>query len=175
MARTVPLLLLSIAIASCGKSPAPQGENSPAAAPKAAAVVAGGNPCMLVDDANAVFGKSVNAEVATMPNATKSCEWKLSDGRMCGSLGMYGKGWNEAPDVPANYRAMVRSMGAFGTTQPVAGLGEEAAIVDGGMLGTQLAVRTSAAIVHVATSCGGSAAANAEHAQKIAQSVIGKL
>ena len=175
MTRVVPLLLLSIAIASCGKSSGPDGAAAATDAPKTAAVVAGANPCTLVDDPNALFGQSVNAEVATMPNGTKTCEWKLSDGRMCGSVGVYGEGWNEVPDVPANYSAMVSSLGAFGKTQPVAGLGEEATIVDGGMLGTQLAIRTGKALVHVGASCGGSATANQERAEHIARSAIGKL
>jgi len=175
MTRVVPLLLLSIAIASCGKSSGPDGAAAATDAPKTAGVVAGGNPCTLVDDPNALFGQSVNAEVATMPNATKTCEWKLSDGRMCGSVSMFGPGWNDVPDVPANYSAMVSSMGAFGKIHPVPGLGEEAMVVDGGMLGTQMAVRTSKALVHIAASCGGSATANTEHAEKIARSVIGKL
>jgi len=174
MVRTVSLLLLSIVVASCGKSSDPEGETAGVSTPKTA-VVPGGNPCNLVDDANALFGQTVNGEVMTMPNGTKSCEWKLSDGRMCGSVTMFGPGWNEVPDVPANYSAMVGSMSTLGKASPVAGLGEEATIVDGGFLGTQLAVRTSTALAHIAASCGGTAAANAEHAEKIARSVLGKL
>ena len=174
MVRSVSLLLLSIVVASCGKSSGPEDAEPGVTTPKAA-VVPGGNPCMLVDDPNAVFSQTVNGEVMTMANGTKSCEWKLSDGRMCGSVTLFGPGWNEVPDVPANYSAMVGSMSSLGKASPVAGLGEEATIIDGGFLGTQLAVRTSTALAHIAASCGGTAAVNAEHARKIARSVLGKL
>lgn len=175
MPSAFALLLLSLVLASCGRSSAPDGATGARDAPGKAAIVPGGNPCTLVDDPHALFRQSVDAEVTTTPNGTKTCQWKLSDGRICGSVSIFGEGWNEVPDVSANYSAMVSSMGAFGQTQPVAGLGEEAAVVDGGMLGTQMAVRTGKVLAHIDASCGGSSAKNLEHAEKIARSAIGKL
>jgi hypothetical protein len=73
------------------------------------------------------------------------------------------------------YKGMVTSMGAFGKTYPVEGIGEEAAAVDGGMLGAQMAIRTGNAIANIGAACGGSGPANLEHAEKIARAIAPKL
>jgi len=176
MTRTMSLLLLSLTIAACGKSPAPESAAaSPANTPATAPAAGSGDVCALIDDPGTLFGQAVTASPETMPNGTKSCEWKSAEGRMCGLVTPMGSGWYEVPNLPANYAAMKQSMSAFGKTFPVAGIGEEAEAVDGGILGAQMAIRTSTAIANIAAACGGSGAGNLEHAEKIARAIAARL
>jgi len=175
MTRTMTLAVLAMALVACGKSPAPDSAASNAAATPETAVAASGDACALIDDPNTLFGQPVTASGSSMPNGTKACEWKNAEGRLCGMVTPMGAGWYEVPDLKRNYDAMVLSMGAFGQTHPVAGIAEEAAAVDGGMLGAQMAIRTSKAIANIGAACGGSGPANLEHAEKIARAIAPKL
>jgi len=177
MTRTILLMTLSMALVACGKSPAPESAaaGTPAEATADAPAASGGDVCALLDDPDTLFGQPVTATASGTPNGTRACEWKTADGRLCGMVTPMGPGWYEVPDLPRNYAAMVTSMGAFGQTHPVAGIGEEAAAVDGGMLGAQMAIRTSKAIANIGAACGGSGAANLEHAEKIARAIAPKL
>jgi hypothetical protein len=85
----------------------------------------GRHHCALIAETQATFGHPVTAseEVA---NNSKSCLWKSADGRVCGSVTVLEPGWNEVPDVKANCVAMTASLAAFGPTQDVVGIGEEA-------------------------------------------------
>lgn len=67
------------------------------------------------------------------------------------------------------------TMPAFGTTQPLDGVGEEAMVVDGGMLGAQAGLRTATAAANLGAACGGSGPANLEHVEKLTRAVAGKL
>ena len=177
MSRAILVLLLSIAVVSCGQSPAPDETagfaDATADAPPMAAVTS--NPCSLIDDPETLFGRPVTAGVKTLPNKTMACEWISAEGRLCGIVTPFGPGWNEIRNLKANYSAMAGSVGTFGPPQPLTGAGEEAVIVDGGILGAQVAMRTSNAIASIGAACGGSGAANLEHAEKIARAIAGHL
>jgi hypothetical protein len=160
MKRTISMILVSILIAACGKSPAPENAPAPAGAPAEAA---------------AAFGQPVTASVTTMPNQTRACEWKSAEGRMCGLVTPFGPGWNPVPDLAANYSAMTLSLKAFGELQPLTGVGEEAVAVDGKILGAQVALRTNKAIANVAAACGGMGAGNMAHVEKLSRAIAAKL
>jgi hypothetical protein len=176
----VPALAAATALVGCGQSPEKPDAGMPAttaaadtAAP-AAAQEAGG-PCSLVADASATFGQAVTAEKKTMPNNTTVCEWKSADGRICGSVTPLGAKWNPVPDVPRNYGALVASLGAFGEVRDQPGIGKEARIVNGGMLGVQLAFRTDDAAVLVASACSAGNLDATAMAQKLATEIASKL
>jgi hypothetical protein len=181
MTRNIPLLLISIALASCGKSPAPDGASAAAAdaatgADAAAAdSSASGDVCSLIDDPDTLFGQPVTASANATPSASKTCEWKNAEGRLCGLVMPFGAAWTPVPDLKHNYDAMTTSMKAFGEVKPVAGIGEEAVAVDGKIMGAQMAIRTSNAIANIGAGCGGSGPANLEHAEKIARAIAPKL
>jgi len=139
------------------------------------ASTAGGDPCSLIPNAEALIGQPVTAVQATMPNQTVSCQWKAADGRLCGNVTVFGPGWNDVPDVKANYVAMTGSLKAFGGTQDVSGIGEEAKIVDGGMLGVQLAFRTSSHLALVAAGCKSESQTTPALAERLAREVAAHL
>lgn len=156
--------LATIALVACSQSSEP-----------ADAAAAGGDPCSLIPNAEALIGQPVTAARATMPNQTVSCQWKAADGRLCGNVTVFGPGWNEVPDVKANYVAMTSSLKAFGETQDVSGIGEEAKAVDGGMLGAQLAFRTSSHLALVAAGCKSDSQTTPALAEKLAREVAAHL
>jgi len=145
-----------------------------AESPKAAAA-SGGDPCTLVSDPEAVFGTAVSVNVKTMPNGSRMCVWQSAEGRTCGTVTVLGPGWSELLDVPRNYAGMVTSLGAFGSPKELAGVGEEAQIVDGGILGVQIAFRTSKAAVNVGAGCGENTEARVAMAERLARAVAAKL
>src|SRR5688572_4523222 len=102
MTRAPILLVLSIALSACGKSPAPA-DDAEVPATAAATPAAGKDACSLIDDPATLFGQPVTASKSTMPNQTHTCEWKTSDGRLCGMITAFGPGWSEVPDIQANY------------------------------------------------------------------------
>jgi hypothetical protein len=181
MTRKIPLLLLSIALASCGKSSAPEvapaaSADAPAAANVTADAAAGsGDVCSLIDDPDTLFGQPVTASASSLPTAPKACEWKNAEGRLCGLVMPFGADWNPVPNLKLNYDAMATSMKAFGEVNPVAGIGEEAVAVDGKIMGAQMAIRTSKAIANIGAACGGSGPGNLEHAEKIARAIAPRL
>ena len=175
MTRTMTLMLLAMALVACGKSPVPDGAAGISAdAPASAATAASGDVCALIEDPDTLFGRAVTA-TASATNGIKACEWKDAEGRLCGMVTPMGPGWHAVPDLPGSYAAMVKSMGAFGETRPVAGIAEEAAAVEGGMFGAQISIRTSTAIANIGTACGGSGPANLEHAEKVARAIAPRL
>lgn len=137
--------------------------------------MAGGDPCMLVPDPAATFGQPVTADRQAMSRGAQVCEWKNAEGRICGSITVFGPGWNPVPDVRANYAALLTSMGAFGAAKDVAGVGEEARIVDGGMFGTQLAFRTAKTATLVSSACRSGQSGSNELVEKLAREVAPKL
>ena len=181
MTRTILVALIAAALCSCSKSPGTDAEpvssanDVPSAPVAAAASPASGDPCTLIDDPDTVFGQPVGKGELKESGHMKSCLWNNAAGMMCAMVTPMGAEWNGMADVSTNYSGMVTSMGAFGKTQPVAGIGEEAVIVDGGILGVQIAFRTSKAAVNIGTACGGSAPANLELVQKVAKVVAAKL
>jgi predicted small lipoprotein YifL len=177
MTRTILLMTLSMALVACGKSSAPESADAaaPAEAPASATASAGGDICALIEDPDTLFGQPVTAAAHDGPNGLNACEWKNAEGRLCGMVTPMGSGWYAVPSLEQGFKGMVTSMGAFGKTYAVAGIGEEAAAVDGGMLGAQMAIRTSRAIANIGAACGGSGPANLEHAEKIARAIAPKL
>ena len=176
MIRRMFVATLIIALASCGESP-DAGNNaqlSSSAIPDVSAA-ASGDPCMLLADPEATLRQPVTASVAVMGNATRACEWKRADGMICGTVTVFGPGWNEVPDVASNYAAMVHSLGAFGEVQTLAGIGEEAHAVDGKLLGTQVAFRTSKAAALVGGACSTDTLTNFALVEAVAREIAPRL
>jgi hypothetical protein len=168
--------IAAIALVACSKSSEEHAATAPSSSkPTADAPAAGGDPCSLIPNADALIGEPVTAEHASMPNDTVSCHWKAADGRLCGNVTVFGPGWNEVPDVKANYVAMTSSLKAFGDTQDVSGIGEEAKAVDGGVLGAQLAFRTSTHLALVASGCKSDSQTAPALAEKLAREVATHL
>lgn len=178
--RKLVIFMAAAVLASCGKSAdeKPAQPSSADAAQAAAAPadkpVAGKDPCALVSDPDALFGVSVTAS-ASSNTGTAVCEWKSADGRICGSLTLFTPAANSSPDPKVNYSAMVTSLGAFGEVKDVAGIGEEARMVDGGMLGAQVAFRTASNAALAGSACRSGSEGQVALAQKLAQEVAGKL
>jgi hypothetical protein len=135
----------------------------------------GGDPCSLLDDPDALFAQDVTAYLVTMPNDTHACEWKNAEQMMCGSITVFGPGWDEVPDVPANYTAMTESMSFFGDVAPLDGVGIEAKAVDGGILGAQIAFRTSKVAALVASACNSGTESKVMLAEKLARAAAERL
>lgn len=178
--RKLVIFMAATVLASCGKSavdepaePASADATQAAAAP-ADEPVSGKDPCALVSDPDALFGVPVTSSV-TSHTGTAVCEWKSADGRICGSLTLFTPAYNSSPDPKVNYSAMVTSLGAFGEVKEVAGIGEEARMVDGGMLGAQVAFRTASNAALAVSACRSGAEGQVELAQKLAREVSGRL
>jgi hypothetical protein len=174
------IMIAAGALAACSKSDDPPKTAPPSetdgveSAPAAAA--ASSDPCALVENAEAILGQPVTAERNTNPNNTLDCQWKAADGRLCGSLTVFGPGYNEtAADAKTNYGALTTSLKAFGQTWDVAGVGEEAQAVDGGMLGAQLAFRKGSHSALVGSACKAGADGAPGLAEKLAREVAGRL
>lgn len=178
--RKLVIFMAAAVLASCGKSAAdkpaePAGaDTTQAAAAPADKPVAGKDPCALVSDPDALFGVPVTSS-ASANTGTVVCEWKSAEGRICGSLTLFVPAYNSSPDPKVNYSAMVTSLGAFGEVKDVAGIGEEARMVDGGMLGAQVAFRTASNAALAASACRSGTEGQIELAQKLAREVAGKL
>lgn len=178
MVRSILASGVAIALVACGSpsdndqaAPEVSGSSSAATAPAAAS----GDPCTLLTDPAATIGQPVTAESLTQGNGTRICNWKNAEGRLCATVNVLGAGWNYVPDVPRNYEAMAVSMGAFGTTQEVSGIGEEArAVVTDSFLGTQLAFRTKNAAVLVAAACA-KGAENLAVAENVSRAIAARL
>jgi hypothetical protein len=161
-------------LAACSQSnqDAPSAD---AAGTNAAAPAAARDPCKLVANAESVLGQPVSARHNTNPSGTLDCQWKSAEGRLCGSLTVFGAGYNEVGDAKVNYEAMATSLKAFGQTLDVAGVGEEAKAVDGGMLGAQLAFRKGNHAVLVASACKSGGNGPTVLAEKLAREVAAQL
>lgn len=169
------ILGVAAALAACSKSNDSE-KMAPAGAEAGAAVkTAGSDPCALVANADAILGQPVTAGHNTNPNNTVDCQWKAADGRICGSLTVFGPGYNDVADAKTNFGAMATSLGAFGQTWDVAGVGEEAKAVDGGMLGAQLTFRKGNHAALVGSACKSGADGPPILAEKLAREVAGKL
>ncbi len=175
MMRRIFVMALVMTLASCGQ---PSGTtdaakvSSDVTPPSAASA---GDPCTLIADPAEVFGRPVTANKAMMPNKTNTCEWRGADGSFCGSLVVFGPGWNEVENIPLNYEGMVTSLGAFGQTKEIAGLGEEARGVDGGILGAQVAFRKNNVAALVASACASDSLTKMALAERAAAAVAEKL
>jgi hypothetical protein len=169
---SIAIAAAMLVLAACSKPSAEQASTpAPAATPAPAetATAATGDPCTLVSNPQALFGQPVTAAQNSMPNGNRTCDWKAADGRLCGTVTVFGPGWNETTDVPRTYGALVTSMSTLGKAQPVTGIGEEATAIDGGILGGQLGFRTAKNAVLVGTGCGADKVALAtQFAQEVA-------
>ncbi len=168
--------IVAIALTACSQSSGDRDATAQSSSqPASDASAASGDPCSLIPNAEALVGEPVTASQATLPNETFSCQWKTADGRLCGSVTAFGPGWNAVPDVKANYAGMTSSLSAFGQTRDVSGIGEEAKVVDGGILGAQLAFRTSTHLALVAAGCQSAAQTAPTLAEKLAREVAAHL
>jgi hypothetical protein len=173
--------MAAMVVASCGNStedkpPESVAQQSPqaasASAPREAA--AGADPCSLLPDPAALFGQPVTATNSSMQHQ-KSCEWKSADGRLCGSVTIFTPAFNSSTDPKVNFAGLVKSMGAFGEVKDLTGIAEEAKIVDGGMFGAQVAVRTASQAALAASACKSGSEGSVELAQKLAREIAGRL
>jgi hypothetical protein len=118
----------------------------------------------------------VTASQHTNPNNTLDCKWTAADGRVCGSLTVFGPGYNAVQaDAKTNFEAMSKSLAAFGEVKEVPGIGSEARIVDGGMFGAQLAFHNGKYSVLAASACKSGADGAPVLAQKLAAEVAPRL
>jgi hypothetical protein len=150
---------LAIALVTCGQSTG----------------WAAGDACTLIPEPVALFGQPVTVKQSKAPTGVISCEWHSAKGQICGSITVFGAGWNEIADVRLNYNAMLTSLGAFGQPYDVRGIGDEARAVDGGMFGAQLAFRTSKAAVLAASACGSETISNPTLVEKVARAIAPRL
>jgi hypothetical protein len=174
--RKAIILMGAVALVSCGKSTEEKpAEPAVASADKLADKPAEGrDPCSLVADTQALFGTPVTAGASTMTGQAV-CEWKSADGGMCGSVTLFTPAYNSSPDPKVNFAAMVTSLGAFGEVKEVAGIGEEARMVDAGILGAQLAFRTASNAALVASACRSGPYGQVEVAHRLAREVAARL
>jgi hypothetical protein len=179
MIRRILIVTLPIALAACGRSEdSNQAQQTTPTNSETGAVTqtsASGDPCRALTDPAAIFGQPATAHTATMPNNTHTCEWRVAGDRTCGTLVVFGPGWNEVANVPANYEGMVTSLKAFGDVKEVTGVGEEARAVDGGILGAQLAFRTNDVAALVGATCGNAERSSAALAESLARAVAENL
>ena len=180
MMRKLIIVIAAVGLASCGKStedkaaePVAQDATQASAAPDDKPAE-GKDPCALVADPQALFGTPVTAS-NTHSTGSSVCEWKSADGRICGSVTLFTPAYNSSPDPKVNFAAMVTSLGAFGEVKDVAGIGEEAKMVDGGMLGAQLALRTASNAALAGSACRSGEFGQVELAQRLAREIAGKL
>ncbi len=173
------VLLATVALVSCGrsandKSAEPAAPGATVAAAPAAQPAKGADPCALVADPQTLFGTPVTAS-AKSATGQAMCEWKSEDGRLCGIVTVFVPAANSSPDPKVNFAAMVTSLNAFGEVKDVPGIGEEAKMVDGGMLGAQVALRTATNAALAVSACRSGSAGQVELAQKLASEIAGKL
>jgi hypothetical protein len=178
MTHGMLILVAALALGACSQSTGKRDGSAPSSQTTSASGAKSspsGDPCSLIPNAEALIGQPVTASQNAMPNNTNTCQWKAADGRLCGSVTVFGPGWNEVPDVKANYVGMTTSLKAFGDTQDVSGIGEEAKVVDGGMLGAQLAFRTSTHLALVAAGCKSDTQTTPALAEQLAREVASHL
>lgn len=179
MTHRILVSLAAATLAACSQSnDAPQTAAQPATAatPAPGATAAtGSDPCALVANPEAVLGQPVTASHYSNVNGSVDCHWKSAEGLLCGSLTMFGPGYNETGSARINYEGMTKSMGAFGQTWDVSGVGDEAKAVDGGILGAQLAFRKGDHAVLVASGCKSGADGAPALAERLAREVAGRL
>ncbi len=173
--RKILVSIAAILLTACSQSSGERDATAQSSSRPASDAPASGDPCSLIPNAEALIGQPVTAAQESMPNQTISCHWKAADGTLCGNVTVFGPGWNEVPDVKANYVGMTTSLKAFGDTQDVSGIGEEAKVVDGGMLGAQLAFRTSTHLALVAAGCKSESQTTPALAEKLAREVAAHL
>lgn len=169
MTRIV-LAALALALAGCGQAPTTETKSSPNS--DQVAVTAGGNPCALVADTVAVFGRQVSAENAPMPNM---CTWRSADAVVSGSIIVHGAGWSPVSDAEQAYAQMLEPIEGMGTTRAVEGIGEQAVALDMGASQTQIFFRKGAAAVNVGASSSDPALTNAMLADRIARAAAERL
>lgn len=178
--RKIVVPMLAVLLAACGKSAddapalAANGDAATQTAATATSSAADRDPCTLVADPQTLFGTEVTASLSTQ-TGQPVCEWKSADGRICGSVTWFTPAPNASPDPKVNFAAMAASLKAFGEVKEVPGIGEEARMVDGGMLGAQVALRTSSNAALAASACRSGPYEQVELAQRLAREIAGKL
>lgn len=165
----IALTALALAAASCGQTSTTGSEK--AAGPDQAAVVVAGDPCTLVPDTAAVFGRDVSAENAPMPNM---CTWRSADAVVTGSIIVHGAGWSPVSDAQRAYDDMAGALPQLGATQPVAGLGDQALGTQPGSH-VQIVFRKGGVAANVGASSSDPALTSATLADRIARAAADRL
>jgi hypothetical protein len=166
MLRSIPALTLAIALAACNQS------TEAGKAPETTAAAAG-NPCALIADPAAVFGRPVTATHAPMPNM---CQWQSADAAVTGSIIVHGQGWSPVSDAAQAYADMLGTLDQFGQTHALADLGEEArATAQAGASPVQIVFRKGAVAANVGASSSDPALTSAALAERIARTAADNL
>lgn len=174
MKRICTAVVLSIAVGGCGEARTGNPETTPASAATPAPVAASnatGDPCALISDTTAVFGRTVTASREPMPNM---CRWQTDDAAMTASLIVHGSGWSAMGDPQTAYDQMAGTLAEFGATEPVAGLGDQAIATQPGSQ-VQIVFRKGAVAANVGASSSDTSMSSEELAKRIARAVAERL
>lgn len=164
MKHVVIAAAIAVGLAACGQ--APSGADTGAQQSAAAA----GDPCSLIPDTTAVFGREVTAQNAPMPNI---CQWQSADAAVTGSIIVHGAGWSAVSDAQQAYDQMLEPFAAM-TTQPVEGLGDQA-ISAGIGAQTQIVFRKGGVAANVGATSDDPALTSAALAERIARAAADHL
>jgi hypothetical protein len=166
MKRVCVALFAAITLTACGQGP---GETPKQAEP--AATAAAGDPCALVPDTTAVFGREVAATREPMPNM---CQWRSADAAVTGSIIVHGAGWSAMGDAQAAYDQMAGTLTSFGATQTVPDLGDQAVATAPGPQ-VQIVFRKGGVAANVGASSSDPALTSAALADRIARAAADRL
>lgn len=166
MKRVCVALVAAIALTACG-----QGPSEPAKQAEPATDAAAGDPCALLPDATAVFGREVTAANEPMPNM---CQWRSADATVTGSIIVHGAGWSAMGDTQTAYDQMAGTLTSFGATHSVAGLGDQALATAPGSQ-VQIVFRKGGVAANVGASSSDPALTSAALADRIAREAADRL
>jgi curli biogenesis system outer membrane secretion channel CsgG len=167
MTRAFFAVALALALAGCGQAPTSDSAETPAAENVAAA----GDPCSLVANTAAVFGREVTAAREPMPNM---CQWRSADAVVTGSIIVHGAGWSAMGDAQTAYDQMASSLASFGATQAVSDLGDQAVATGPGSQ-VQIVFRKGGVAANVGASSSDPALTSAALADRIARAAADRL
>ncbi len=174
MKRVWTAAIFAIAAAGCGEAPSNTSESGAASATAPARETtsnAAGDPCALISDVNAVFGRTVTASREPMPNM---CRWQTEDATITASLIVHGAGWSAMSDPQTVYDQMAGTLTEFGATTPVEGLGDQAMATPPGSQ-VQIIFRKNRVAANVGASSSDPSLSSSELAERIARAAAEQL
>lgn len=160
--------LAALCLSACGPAPS---EPSSTQENAAGGTAAAGDPCAILSDPSALFGRAVTAAREPMSNM---CQWRSADATVTGSIIVHGAGWSAVADAAQTYRQMLEPIAQLGEARPVEGLGEEAVIV-ASTGQAQVFFRKNAVAVNVGASSSDPALTSAALAERIARAAADRL
>lgn len=166
MKRICVTLVAAIALIACGQEP-----GGPAKQAEPATAAAAGDPCALLPDATAVFGREVTAANEPMPNM---CQWRSADATVTGSIIVHGGASSTMAEAQIAYDQMAGTLTTFGATHSVAGLGDQALATEPGSQ-VQIIFRKGAVAANVGASSSDPALTSAALADRIAREAANRL